>query len=151
MSIQISLDPITPENKDDCLSLDVYDHQRGYVCPVRRSFEYLKTYKYSVPLAIKIEDEVIGFVLYEPLAPGSNDGFMIWGFLIDKTQQGKGYGYAAMVELIDLLRTKHGARRFSIAHVPGNAAAARLYHSLGFSYTGTRNSDGEVEMELVFS
>jgi diamine N-acetyltransferase len=69
--------------------------------------------------------------------------------MIDAAHQGKGYGRAAMVEAIKRMREEPDCRQIALSYVPGNAAAAKLYESLGFVKTG-EIIDGEEVVRLRF-
>ena len=47
-------------------------------------------------------DRVVGFLMYE--APQDDDEARIYRFMIDRTWQGKGYGKAALREVLDEIR-----------------------------------------------
>jgi len=98
--------------------------------------------------AIYAAGEPAGFVmLYDPslsTAPES-PRFFLWRLMIDKAQQGRGYGRAAVERLIEHVRTRPGATELYVSHVPEAEALARFYGALGFRYTGEED-DGELVM-----
>ncbi len=99
------------------------------------------------PTAIYHDDEMVGFIMYgfDP-----DDGsYVVQRLMIDAAQQGKGYGRAAMVEAIKRMREEPDCRQIALSYVPGNAAAAKLYESLGFVKTG-EIIDGEEVVRLRF-
>jgi diamine N-acetyltransferase len=67
--------------------------------------------------------------------------------MIDKRHQGKGYGRAAMVALIERIKAQGNFRAIELSFEPTNTAAERLYASLGFVRTGWM-IDGEAEMRV---
>ena len=71
---------------------------------------------------------VIGFAMYE-LAAGV--GF-IQRLLIDQSQQGRGYGKAAMIEMIRRLRLHPEVEMIATSYRRENEIAAKLYAGLGF-------------------
>ena len=72
-------------------------------------------------------------------------------FFIDRNHQGKGYGKEAVLYLIDWVKEHFAkAKEIECAVSPENTVACRLYESLGFRYTGVKNSGGTVDMELQF-
>lgn len=93
----------------------------------------------NYPIGIYDGDEAVGFILY------GFDGNEWWiiRFMIGGQHQRKGYGRAAMLKLIDVMRNQHGAGDIKISFVPTNTAARTLYASVGFEDTGTIE-EGEV-------
>jgi len=98
--------------------------------------------------AVYAAGEPVGFVmLYDPslaTAPES-PRFYLWRLMIDRSQQGRGHGRAAVERLFEHLRARPGAAELFTSHVPQAEALARFYGSLGFRYTGEED-DGELVM-----
>jgi diamine N-acetyltransferase len=70
--------------------------------------------------------------------------------MIDKHHQGKGYGKAAMQEMITLVRESDpAAKGISLSYVPTNEVARKLYASVGFRETGEKWGD-ETIASLAF-
>jgi diamine N-acetyltransferase len=67
----------------------------------------------------------------------------IYRFMIDRGEQGKGYGGAALARALDEIRAMPGAEAVSICYMPENTAARDLYKAAGFVETGV-DEDGEV-------
>src|SRR5690349_15824248 len=97
---KVRLEPITPENFDECVNLKVADAQSSFVATNLRSIAQSKVYPNVTPMAVYARDEMVGFVLF-----GHDDGrYYLVRIMVDERQQGKGYGRAAIVEVIDALR-----------------------------------------------
>lgn len=99
--------------------------------------------------AVYDDDRLVGFVmLYDPtlVEKAEDTDFFLWRLMIDKSQQGKGYGRAAVEALVEHVRSRPGARRLLVSHVKSADQLSRFYQSLGFSYTGVED-DGELVME----
>lgn len=91
------------------------------------------------PLAIRARGRTVGFVMW---ARDPADGsYWIGGFVIDRDEQGKGYGRAALTALIDVLRSKPGCREIALSYLPDNEVARSLYASSGFTETGEVEDD----------
>lgn len=88
---------------------------------------------------------MVGFVMYAIDPKDKN--YWIYRLKIDEAQQGKGFGRAAMLELIKLIKTLPGCNQIVITYVPGNIPAEKLYLSLGFEKTGEM-VEGEVIARL---
>lgn len=99
-----------------------------------------------MPFAIYHGDEMVGFIAmaYQRGAVGASTGFYeMYRFMIDRRQQGKGYGRAALSRAIEYLKTlPHGpGSHIATSFVPGNDVAKDLYVSLGFVETGEYDGD----------
>jgi diamine N-acetyltransferase len=62
--------------------------------------------------------------------------YWIYRLMIDKEHQRKGFGKAAMYEVIKILKSQKGCESIAIAHLPENRIAEKLYIGLGFTNTG---------------
>jgi len=92
------------------------------------------------PIAIGIDGQVIGFAMWAN-DPDDLGSYWIGGFVIDRKQQRKGYGRAALAALITYLRAMPGCRDVALSYIPDNAIAARLYAEAGFVETGETEGD----------
>ncbi|MDZ4767085.1 MAG: GNAT family N-acetyltransferase [Chloroflexota bacterium] len=79
-------------------------------------------------------DTPVGFTLYG-VDPDTREWWIV-RFMIAGTYQRKGYGRAAILKLIEHIRTQHGADAIKISFVPANTPARDLYLSVGFVDTG---------------
>jgi len=134
----VHLRHITAENFQSCLALDVEEAQRGLVAPNVKSLAEAYVNRNLTPLAIYDVTDIgyqqphlpmVGFTMYEVVA---GVGF-ITRLMIDRGAQGRGYGRAAMVEVIRRLRMLPDVQLIATSHRVENTAAARLYRRLGFT------------------
>jgi diamine N-acetyltransferase len=89
-------------------------------------------------IAVRVADEVVGFVM---LGVDSTDGgYWIGGLIIDRRYQRRGYGRAAVLELLE--RAALAGHREAASYDPQNRGARSLYANLGFVATG-EFEDGE--------
>ncbi len=88
----------------------------------------------------------VGFVMLS-LVPEKAEYF-VWRLMIDRSYQGHGYGYRAMREVIDFVKTLPDARLIYIAHMDGNEGMAHLCQKLGFRYTGEEIAPGDLLMVM---
>jgi diamine N-acetyltransferase len=89
--------------------------------------------------------------VYESLeSDGRPHDYSIYRLMVDKRQQGKGYGRAALELAIDEIRQDRHVNRITISYVPGNPVSKRFYGSLGFQEVGL-DEDGEMIAELAIS
>jgi diamine N-acetyltransferase len=143
----VSLQAITAANWRALTALQVAPDQVAWVAPNYVSL-LEATYGFGgdlahlilVPLAIYVEATPVGLALYNT-AP-SYDRFFIMRLMIDQEQQGKGYGRAALSQLLALFRAYPQAKEVAISYNRGNEAARRLYLSSGFVELGPDDADG---------
>lgn len=139
--IEVSLKPITAENWQECIGLKVKDEQADFLPSNLYSIAEAQFYPQAAPLAIYGErDQMVGFVLYG--VDVESGKWKIFRLMIDQAHQGKGYGRAAMEQVIGQLRAQPGCSEILIAYQTNNDAARQLYASLGF--TEETVSDGKV-------
>ena len=92
-----------------------------------------------------LADEIpVGLVYYADL-PELNV-YNLCQFFIDKRYQGKGYGKAALLLVLDKMREEGRYKRVSVTYQERNGAAMRLYESVGFVHTGAE-FEGDKDME----
>ncbi|MBP5270313.1 MAG: GNAT family N-acetyltransferase, partial [Clostridia bacterium] len=69
-------------------------------------------------------------------------------FMIDKSEQGKGYGQAAMEEIIKYFKD-NGADRLYLSTEPENEVGLHVYHKFGFRETGIISDDEAMLMRML--
>lgn len=141
----VTLRPLTRETLDACIGLRVAPEQEAFVASNVYSLAEAAVMPDTWPLAVYASDEMVGFVMYsrEP----DTGRYWILRLMIDAARQGRGYGRAALLAVIDLLRCRHGCREIILSIDDGNQVAERLYESVGFRRTGAYDS-GEAVMRL---
>jgi diamine N-acetyltransferase len=144
--MSISLREITPENFSEVINLDVAEDQQGFVASNVKSIAQAKIYPTAVPLAVYNDEELVGFVMY---AFDTDDKkYYLVRLMIDEKHQGKGYGKAATLEVIQRMKEIKDCNAIYLSFVPENKGAQNLYSSLGFEKTGETNDSGEIVMRL---
>ena len=139
MPVSVEIRPISGDNFRDVLDLEVTGEQSAWVAPTSR---YLAVCAYDGtwhPLGIYADGTPIGFAMWA-LDPADGSHW-IGGFLVDRSHQRRGHGRAAVLAIMDHLRSVEGATSFGLSYAPDNAVARRLYASLGFVETGERDDD----------
>ena len=100
--------------------------------------------------AIYAGGEPVGFVMLhegDDISDGIDcEGPFLWRLMIAGPQQGKGYGRAAVEQLVAMLRAR-GATRFTTSCGQGEGNPEGFYRGLGFQPTGEWYDD-EVELRL---
>lgn len=137
----ITLQEITKDNWRQCVKLKVADDQQEFVAPNVYSLAQSKFEPDVTTLAIYDDVMMVGFIMYQD--DKAEKTYYIWRLMIDQSQQNKGYGRAAMLEVLNLLKTQPDYTEIGISYVPENTVAEKLYNSLGFEKTG-EIIDGEV-------
>jgi diamine N-acetyltransferase len=130
----IQLKKLTRANWEECIHLRVAASQQGFVADNLFSLAEAKIDRSLVPLAIYDGGTMVGFLMY---GRDPEEGrYWIVRLMVDEKYQGRGYGKAAMLQVIGKLKRKKDCYDISISHEPENAVADRLYVQLGFENTG---------------
>lgn len=74
---------------------------------------------------------------------GSNRDTWIDRIMIDKKHQGKGYGKAAMLKLIEIVSKKYEVDTVYLSIIEENKVAYELYKSIEFEYINEKDPNGE--------
>ena len=139
--MNISLRPIDETNREAVLVLSVREDQ-PFVASNKRSLEQFaeteaKAPGVARPFAIYADGRLVGFCMFavDPEDEDEDDRYYLWRFMIDKAEQGKGYGQAALAEIIRYFRAL-GADRLLLSTKPENERGLHVYHKAGFRETG---------------
>lgn len=131
---EVTLRDVDKSNWEECLNLKLSTKQGGLVAPHNYTIMEAEQEPTFVPLAIYADDHVVGFTMYG-LDP--DDGkYWIYRLMIDVDHQGKGYGKAALKELIKRLAQLPDCDEIYAGYKPWNNVAASLFAELGFERTG---------------
>ena len=135
----VTLREIITANWQECVNLTLAPGQEHFVSSNAYSLAESKFQPTFVPLAIYAGEAMVGFVMYGYYPDGGpplGQRFWIYRLMIDQGHQRKGYGRAAMREVIARLRATPDCPDVLIGYEPDNDAAARLYRELGFEEIG---------------
>lgn len=146
--MSICLKPINEENFIDVFNLKLSKEQEAFVSHPIRSLAQAYVYRTQCqPFGIYADEKVVGYVMaiYDYDIPE----YDIWHMMIDESQQGKGYGKAALKLLLDYIKDKPfgDSDRVALTCNKDNTVALELYKSMGFELTGNSDED-EVELAL---
>ena len=143
----VQLREITKDNYEDVLALSVNYSQKGFVSTTEESLAQALEYSNTAyPFAVYGGGKVVGFIMmgyYE-----AKEYYTLWKLLIDRNQQGKGYGRAALELGINFLKENFNVSEIYTGVSPYNAVAKSLYESVGFRFTGLVEDNME-EMVLT--
>ena len=152
--MNIRLMPINDDNRDAVLSLSVRDDQ-PFVAPndvsLRQADEAnAEQPGVARPFAIYADEKLVGFCMFafDPEEEDEDDRYWLWRFMIDKNEQDKGYGQAALREIIQYFRD-NGADRLFLSTEPENERGLHIYHKAGFRETGIIEDDEAVMMRML--
>ena len=96
---------------------------------------------------ILADEHPVGLVYYADL-PELNV-YNLCQFFIDKRYQGRGYGKAALLLVLERMREEGRYKRVSVTYHEGNDVALKLYENVGFVHTGAEfEGDKDMEREL---
>ncbi|MFC3324439.1 GNAT family N-acetyltransferase [Mesorhizobium cantuariense] len=147
-SADIRLVAVTEANRVLVAALGLAPEQMNFVASNAESLEEAETDGDAQPRVIVAGDRVVGFLMYE--APRDNDEARIYRFMIDRASQGRGYGKAALREVLDEIKRLGHVGHVSICYEPDNEAARNLYRSAGFVEEGL-DEDGEMIADLALA
>ncbi len=151
----VDLRPITQQNWEDAIKLNVMPDQQSFVPSVAISIAKA----YIQPDGVRYDpigiydagsDELVGFYSFMH-RPHNRQVVYISGFLIDQRYQRSGYGAAAMKQFLQKIHldVPECEGVYLTVH-PDNVAAEKFYSKFGFSKTGFV-IDGEDAMGMTFS
>ena len=146
----IRLEEINGENVWDILKLHVNDTQRSFVAPndvsIIEAYIAITHHGHAFPFGIYDDETPVGFCMigfgadddWADAPAIAKDNYNLWRFMIDERYQGKGYGKAAMKQIMDYISSGPcGPAEYCwLSYEPKNTAAKTLYASFGFAETG---------------
>lgn len=149
--MKVELRPVDDRNREACIRLKVKPEQAEFVASNERSLmQAAEKPEIARPFAIYADDHLVGFTMFAFDDFEDEDGYYhwLWRFMIDSAHQGKGYGKAAMKEIIEYFK-ENGAKTVALSTEAHNSSAIALYESFGFRKTG-QVIDGETVFLLEF-
>ena len=150
----IKLEPINDNNRDAVLALSVREDQ-PFVAPNDYSLSEAdeanaKAPGTARPFAIYAGEKIVGFCMLalDPEDENPVDRYCLWRFMIDKNEQGKGYGQAALHEIIKYFK-ENDVDMIYLSTAPENEVGLHVYHKAGFRETGLIDNDEAVLMRML--
>ena len=150
----IELIPVNEKNKAAILALSVREDQ-PFVASNKVSLQQADETNAEMPgvarpFAIYADDRLVGFCMFafSPEEEDPDDRYWLWRFMIDKNEQGKGYGQAALQEIIKYFKD-NGADMLYLSTEPENELGLHLYRKAGFRETGIISDDETVLMRML--
>lgn len=157
----ITLEKITEDNFEECLSLSVTEKQKEFIASNAYSLceaYALTNHKFYIPLPLAIYDnhKMVGFtfIVYQPIDKDNplddEDVYYLARIMIDKKYQGNGYGKLALKKIIEYIKTFPcgKAKAIILSSNPNNERAYSLFKSIGFKEMGMTDDDGDNLLRL---
>ncbi len=142
---KVSLREITEKTVRTICDLKVDDSQQKFVAPNAVSIAEAYFSDKAWFRAIYADESPVGFLMFEKDTEKSE--YFLWRMMVDDRYQRMGFGYKAMILLIDYVKTLPRATELLTCCVPGDGSPEDFYRKLGFERTG--QMDGiEVVMRL---
>jgi len=147
ISHAVTLREITKETVRAILGLEVAESQKDFVAPNSVSIAQAHFEPKAWFRAVYAGEDPVGFVMMseDPDKPE----FFLWRYMIDADHQGKGFGRAALEQLIERVRGLPNATRLITSYVPGEGSPGDFYHLMGFVDNG-EEEHGELVTVLEF-
>ena len=150
----IKLKPVNDNNREAVLALSVREDQ-PFVAPNDYSLSEAdeanaKAPGTARPFAIYAGEKIVGFCMLalDPEDENPVDRYCLWRFMIDKNEQGKGYGQAALHEIIKYFK-ENDVDMIYLSTAPENEVGLHVYHKAGFRETGIIDGDEAVLMRML--
>ena len=151
----IRLEEINGKNVWDILKLRVSDAQKSFVASndisIIEAYIAITHHGQAFPFGIYDDETPVGFCMigfgadddWEDAPDIARNNYNLWRLMIDKRYQGKGYGRAAMKQIMDYIASEPcGPAEYCwLSYEPENAAAKSLYASFGFKENGEWDGD----------
>ena len=147
--MEIELVELSEDNIGQCFELKVSGEQSGFIASNEESWNAAKENgRIARPFAIYCDGKMVGFTMFafDEDYEDPNDRYWLWRFMIDERYQRKGYGTAALEEIILYFRD-NGANNIRLSTKGMNITALKMYRNLGFQDTG-EIINGETVLQL---
>lgn len=151
---KIRLSKYRKRNHSECMRLHVFSEQSKFIHSNSYSLHEAKNSSdKSLLWMIRRGETAVGFIMLRYLTPNKAvqhayphmTCYEIARIMVDAKHQGKGYGKAALQQILHCIDTQPlgPASLVCLSFHPQNTVARHLYHSAGFQETDTYNTLGE--------
>lgn len=147
--MEVKLIPVDAGNAAICAALHVTPEQEPYIAANAVSIQTARENpEVARPFAIVIDGVIVGFAMFafDEQNDDPADRHWLWRFMIDQSHQGRGYGGAALKEIVRYF-WENGADEITLSTKQTNTRALSLYHKFGFRENGQKNGE-EVVLKL---
>jgi len=142
----VTLREVTKDNVNSICNLEVKETQRDFVASNAVSLAQMHFEPKAWARAVYAGDTPVGFVMLRD--DPEEQKYYVWRYMIAGEYQGFGFGYRAMEQVIEYVRSRPGAAELTLSYVPGEGSPREFYMRLGFEDTGVKHGP-ENEMKLV--
>ena len=142
----VRLAPVRPEDRAALAALRVAPEQASFVATNAASLAEADEDPGACPRAIIAGERLVGFLMYD--ATETEGEARLYRFMIDRAEQGRGYGRAALGAALREIEALEHVRTVTICYEPANVAARRMYAAAGFEEEGL-DEDGEMIARLA--
>ncbi len=146
MDMCLELRNINQRNFYEICQLDVAQNQRNHVDSNAISLAEANFMRFPWFKGVYLNNNPVGFILVN--ADTDSGKFELWRFMLDQSQQSKGYGRKAMELLKSALVDEYRISGLYTSVVSGSGSPLGFYTSCGFIPTGQLVEDREVELYL---
>jgi diamine N-acetyltransferase len=154
-NVEITLEPIDRSNFRKLFNMQLRNEQITFVTPPRWTLarcyvrQFGDHFEHLPHLILASDGNAVGYATIA-CDPGSADDYWIDDIMIIASHQGKGYGRAAMVEVLKMIVARYPrCEAVQLTCFRANTNAAALYTSMGFEPTGEVDSEfGEPNYKL---
>jgi diamine N-acetyltransferase len=134
---EIQLRPVDSQNWKAVVDMSVSIDQEEFISEnwyALLQWKFAETPENMRLFCVYAEDIAVGFVMYG--LDRESHRWILTRFMVDAKHQGKGYGRAMLLSLLDSVRESLGNIAFYTCIDGQNEAAIKLYESAGFEMTG---------------
>ena len=142
----VTLRKVAKDNYEAVCDLDVAPDQKNFVSSNGWSLVESHYHPHYETRAIYAGDAPVGFFMWVPDADDGSQArsVSIWRFMIDKDQQGKGYGRRALELAISEIAASPRVEEIRIGYDPQNKRAKEMYARFGFTEIGMDEDDDDM-------
>ena len=126
----VTLREIDRNNYIEVIKLSVTDEQKEFIASNVFSLAQAKVQPECIPLAVYNENDLVGFVMF--CMDVDDEEYWIYRVMIDINHQKKGYGTAAIINVVDRVKADKKHSKIYLSFDPENKIAKKLYEKLGF-------------------
>jgi diamine N-acetyltransferase len=130
--VSIVLRAIDRDNWHECIGLALTPEQEAFLPSNLFHIAEARFYPEWTLLGVYADNQMVGFAMYGLDLDDGTVNFL--HFMIDGKEQGKGYGKAALDELLRRICGDYPGQDIWLSLHPHNTAAIELYRSYGFGF-----------------
>ena len=146
--MELSLIPVTPENRAEAEQLTVGPDQRTFIETVPECLQEFDEIPGWNPMCIVADGQIVGFTMYGCFHENGRSRLWFDRLMIDYRYQNHGYGRRAIPVILGRMRREFPGMDIFLSVYDDNPVAIALYRSFGFAFNGELDTKGEKIMIL---